>query len=314
MANFWRELKKPIMAIAPMANVTDAAFRRMFAQCGKPDVFWTEFVSVEGLLSKGKENLLPDFWFEKDEHPIVAQIFGAKPEQFEEIAGMIRELGFDGIDINMGCPDTGVEKQGAGAALIKNPALAKEIIRALKRGAGDLPISVKTRIGYATSEVVEWISALLEENLAALTVHLRTRNEMSKVSAHWELAHEIVALRDRYAPETILLGNGDVRSLEEARARAKESGMDGVMVGTGIFGNPWFFSGRTPDTKEKLTRMMEHVELFEKLFHEKKRFAVMKKHFKAYTTGFEGSKELRIALMATENAREVRKITEEFLR
>ena len=319
---FWQQLKKPIIAMAPMANVTDAAFRRMVAECGKPDVFWTEFVSVEGLLSKGKEHLLADFWFGENEHPIVAQIFGAKPEQFEEVGAMIRELGFDGVDINMGCPDRDVEKQGAGAGMIKTPDLAQRVIEALKKGAKELPVSVKTRIGYNKNEIAEWIPALLETNLAALAVHLRTRKEMSDVPAHWELAADIVALRDRYAPDMLLLGNGDVATLEEAHARTKESGMDGVMIGRGMFGNPWFFSGRTPDLTERLTRLIQHTECFETMYHSNvsrvegrlKNFDVMKRHFKAYINDFDHAKELRVHLMETENAAEVRKIIEIFLR
>jgi nifR3 family TIM-barrel protein len=322
--NFWKHLKRPIMAIAPMANVTDAAFRRMFVECGRPDVFWTEFVSIEGLLSAGKEQLLTDLWFSKEEHPIVAQIFGSKPEQFEEVGRMIRELGFDGVDINMGCPDRGVEKTGAGASLIKNPELAKKVIRALKKGVGDLPVSVKTRIGYKEDQISEWIPALLEEDIAALTVHLRTREEMSDVPAHWDLAPQIVALRDRYAPETLILGNGDIDSLKEAHARAESSGMDGVMVGRGIFGNPWFFSGRTPDVRERLTRLVEHTDLFEKIYKSDKtkregglkNFNVMKKHYKSYTTGFadpKAGKELRMKLMEAKNASDVRKIVNQFL-
>ena len=318
---FWKKLKKPIFAVAPMANVTDAAFRQMFVECGRPDIFWTEFVSVEGLLSKGREKLLPDLWFGKEEHPIVAQIFGAKPEQFEEVGGLVRELGFDGVDINMGCPDRAVEKQGAGAALIQNPERAKEIIRALKKGVGELPVSVKTRIGYSKSEIDEWLPVLLEEDIDALTVHLRTRAEMSDTAAHWELAPNIVKLRDRYAPETILLGNGDMNSLAEARERVALSGMDGGMVGRGIFGNPWFFSGRTPDVREKLERLVKHTELFEKMYRSNltkkegalKNFDVMKKHYKAYVAGFDGAKELRVRLMETKNADEVKSSIEKFL-
>lgn len=314
------------MAMAPMANVTDAAFRRMFAELGKPDIFWTEFVSVEGLLSAGREQLLVDFWKSPEERPIVAQIFGDKPEQFEQVAKLVRELGFDGIDINMGCPDSGVEKSGAGAALIKDHARAAEIIRATKRGAGGdapdaLPVSVKTRLGYRSiGEMTDWLTALLKEDLAALTVHLRTRNEMSAVSAHWEIAREIVATRDRTAPQTFVLANGDVASLNDAHARATEYGLDGIMIGRGMFGNPWFFTGRTPDLREKLMRMVEHTELYEKLYRRKpagekqiKNFDVMKKHFKAYCSGFDDAKELRIKLMETKDAAEVRKITEEFL-
>ncbi len=309
------------MTMAPMANVTDAAFRQMFAKYGKPDVFWTEFVSVEGLLSKGKDRLLVDFWYSEKERPIVAQIFGSKPEQFEKVAKMIKELGFDGIDINMGCPDRDVEKQGAGAALIKTPELAKEIIRAAKRGAGGLPVSVKTRIGYSKNEIKEWLPTLLQENLSALVIHLRTRNEMSDVPAHWEFAGDIVTLRNKYAPKTILLGNGDVNTLDDAKIKIKESGFDGVMIGRGIFGNPWLFSEHIPSLQERLETMCEHAELFEKTFRNDKdkkdgylkSFDVMKKHFKAYVTGFSGARELRILLMEAKNATEVRKITKEFI-
>jgi len=369
--NFWKNLKRPIVAMAPMANVTDAAFRRIFASVrleandgvlrsfseegsttaktndstlhglsglrsqsnfgegggegGRmvgPDVFWTEFVSVEGLLSKGKESLLTDLWFTEAERPIVAQIFGSKPEQFKEVATMIARLGFDGIDINMGCPDSGVEKSGAGAALIKHPKLAQDIIRATTEGAKGLPVSVKTRIGYAKDEIDTLVPTLLETGIAALTMHLRTRKEMSAVPAHWELAPKIVALRDRYAPETIILGNGGVVSLSDGYRRAKGSGMDGVMVGTGIFGNPWFFTGTVPDVRERLDWMVRHTKLFEKLYKSDKtkkegklkNFEVMKKHFKAYCTGFDGAKELRIQLMETESAMAVRRIVESFLR
>ncbi len=306
------------MAIAPMANVTDAAFRQMFADLGRPDVFWTEFVSSEGLLSKGREKLLPDLWYDKREHPIVAQIFGGKPELFARISPLIRELGFDGLDINMGCPDAGVEKSGGGAALMKDPALAKEIIRAAKRSVPDLPISVKTRIGYRKNEIETWVPALLEEGIAALTMHFRTRSEMSKVPAHWDLAPKLVEMRDRIAPKTLLLGNGDVASLDEAKRRAKETGLDGVMVGRGVFGNPWFFSGRVPDLREKLEGLVRHTELFEKLYKSNtenriKNFEVMKKHFKAYVSGFDDAKELRVKLMEAEDAAGVRRVIEGFL-
>ncbi|MDE2018885.1 MAG: tRNA-dihydrouridine synthase [Patescibacteria group bacterium] len=322
---FWKKLPRPILAMAPMANVTDAAFRRQFAECSGAAlgkfVFWTEFVSVEGLLSKGRGQLMADLRFGGDEHPIVAQIFGSKPEQFEKVAAELAGMGFDGIDINMGCPDAGVEKSGAGAALIKNPKLAKEIIRAAKSGAGKLPVSVKTRLGYAKPEIETWIPALLEEKLAALIIHLRTRKEMSDAPAHWELMPRIVELRNRISPETLILGNGDVNSPEEARSRISEAGADGMMVGRGLFGNPWFFSGTTPTVREKLKRMVAHTELFEKMFKSNKtktegklkNFEVMKKHFKAYCTGFDGAKELRIRLMETEHAEEARKIAEEFI-
>lgn len=317
----WNNLAKPILALAPMADVTDAAFRRMFAKYGKPDVMYTEFVSVDGLLSKGKQRLMVDLQFTEGERPIVAQVFGAVPDHFEQVAAMIADLGFDGIDINMGCPDKSVEKQGGGASLINNPKLAVEIIRATKRGAPQLPVSVKTRIGYKTNQLAEWLPVLLGEDLAALTVHLRTRKEMSDVPAHWELASDIAGLRDKYAPQTLVLGNGDVASLEDARVKCAGSGIDGVMIGRAAFGKPWFFSKQQPLLAERLRIMIEHAELFESLYQSNmsktagrlKKFETMKKHFKAYANEFDGAKELRIRLMDTDNAAQVRFIIEDFI-
>lgn len=305
--SFWQKLPKPIMALAPMANVTDAAFRRIIAKYGKPDVFWTEFVSVEGLLSRGKEALLLDFIFSKEEHPIVAQIFGGKPEQFFEVGKLCRELGFDGVDINMGCPDKGVEKSGGGAALIKDPKRAQAIIKATMEGSG-LPVSVKTRIGYNKDEIDTWISAILETKPAALTVHLRTRKEMSFVPARWEEMPRIKELRDKISPETVLLGNGDVLTVADARAKAKKYGIDGVMIGRGIFGNPWLFAEKVPSVEERLRVCLEHTKLFEKIFAGKKHFDIMKKHYKAYINGFDGAKELRVELMEAKSADEVGEI------
>jgi tRNA-dihydrouridine synthase len=340
-SNFYKKLKKPIMTIAPMLGVTDEAFRQMLLECGRPDVFWTEFVSVDGLFSKGREKLLEYLKFIPSEHPIVAQVFGEKPELFEKTAELIRNLGFDGIDINMGCPNRDVEQHGAGAALIKNPVLAKKIIRAAKKGAGKFPVSVKTRIGYAKDEINEWIPALLEENIALLTVHLRTRNELSKVPAHWELAEKIVKLRDRLAPKTLIFGNGDVKSLAEARQLAKKTGLDGIMIGTGVFENPWFFSEQFPDIGERLNALAKHAEIFEKINKNNvdsskailrglslrvnpeasrridkkgrpKNFDSVKKYFKGYAAGFEGAKDLRERLMTTKNATEIKKIVKKF--
>lgn len=331
--NFWEKLKRPIFVLAPMANVTDAAFRRIICRYGKPDVFWTEFVSVEGLLSRGREKLLPDLWFTLEEKPIVAQIFGGKPEQFYEIAPLLVKLGFDGVDINMGCPDKGVEKSGGGASLIKDPKRAQEIIIALKKGIADagssIPVSVKTRIGYNKNEMETWIPALLETGIAALTVHLRTRKEMSDVPAHWELMPRIVELRSQYAPETVLLGNGDVKDLNEARQKVAETGCDGVMIGRGIFGNPWLFRGLAeqprserdsaselqyiPTTEEKLRVAVEHTKLFMELLGPIKPFDFMKKHFKAYVNGFDGAKELRVKMMEAGSASEIEKMVDEFL-
>jgi len=334
MADFWANLSKPILCLAPMADVTDAAFRQLIAKYAKPDIFFTEFVSADGLCSAGRDKLMVDLMYSKGERPIVAQIFGGNPENIKSAAKLCASLGFDGIDINMGCPDRSIEKSGAGAAAIKNPKLAKDIIRAAKEGGSGLPVSVKTRIGYNKNEIESWIPALLEENLAALTVHLRTRKEMSAVPAHWELMKRIVELRDKIAPKTLIMGNGDVLSLEEARTKCRETGCDGVMLGRAVFGNPFLFAdlknfstllhpaGGTfrlqnssiPQTEEKLKVMLEHTKLFEKLLGPHKNFAIMKKHYKAYVNGFEGAKELRIRLMEAESASAVETITNDFLK
>lgn len=292
-----------------MADVTDQAFRRVIAKYGKPDVMWTEFVSADGLFLGGREALMPDLVFTEAERPIVAQFFTSKPELMEKASALAVELGFDGIDINMGCPDRTIEKQGAGAGLIKNPELATEIIEAAKRGAGGLPVSVKTRVGYNKVELGTWLPVLLRAKPSALTVHARTRKEMSLVPARWEHVAEAVRLRNEISPETLILGNGDALSLEDAKKKAEESGADGVMLGRAIFGNPWLFSGTTPSLKEKLKVMVEHTKLYEELLGDKKSFAVMKKHYKAYVNGFDGAKELRMELMDAKNADEVERIT-----
>ena len=331
---FWGKLKKPILCLAPMADVTDCAFRQIIAKYGKPDIFWTEFVSADGLAHpKAREKLLIDLKYGENERPIVAQIFGGNPENIKIASALCRKLGFDGIDINMGCPDRAVEKQCAGAAMMKDPKLAKEVIHAACEGSGGLPISVKTRIGYNKNEIETWVRELLSEDLAALTIHLRTRKEMSDVPAHWELMKRIIEIRNEMKVETLILGNGDVFNLEEGKQKIKETGCDGVMLGRAIFGNPWlfstsfnFFSLRTAErnsslekiernsVQKKLKVMLEHTKLFEEMLGTYKNFAIMKKHFKAYVNGFDGAKELRVKLMETDNALQVESIVSDFLK
>lgn len=341
-----------------MADVTDAAFRRLIAKYsrhgeagGGPDVMWTEFVSANGLMSPGRKILERDLQFSEIERPIVAQLFSADPDNMEKAARLCAELGFDGIDINMGCPDKTIEKQGAGAGMIKTPAVAVAVIAAAKRGAGVVPVSVKTRVGYNTVEINEWISLLLQQDIAALTVHARTRKDLSKVPAHWEYLKEVVVLRDTLAPQTVVIGNGDVTSLADGKLKAAQSGVDGVMVGRALFGNPWLFDEQRAMTatlpkkrsklfrafgflsnifetkrsapqsltipitiEERLSVMVEHTKLFEQLLGDIKSFSIMKKHYKAYCTGFAGAKELRIQLMEeAKNAADVEKIVKNFL-
>lgn len=310
-----------------MYDVTDAAFRRIIARYGKPDVFFTEFVSVEGLASPARKKLLREFAFSEAEHPIVAQIFGIRPENYERAAALAASLGFDGVDINIGCPDRAVMKQGSCAALIGDPVRAKEIIAAAKAGASSgirhLPVSVKTRIGIKKIVTEEWIKALLDAKPAVITVHGRTAVELSKVPAHWDEIGKAAALAA--GTGTLIIGNGDVRDLSDAREKAARYGVDGIMLGRAVFGNPWLFSEQIPSCVESLRALIEHARLFEELFgpdsrgvHENgwsiKNWSVMKKHFKAYVRGFLGAHELRERLMETDTAGEVAVIVGDFLK
>ncbi len=329
---FWQDIidtklskEETITVLAPMADVTDAPFRSMIAKYSKPhgpQVTWTEFVSADGLNSPGREVLKRDLEFTDAERPIVAQLFTSTPENMRKATALCRELGFDGIDINMGCPDKSIEKQGAGAAHMKNWRRAQEVIRAAQEGAGDIPVSVKTRIGYNKVEFMEWLPKILECGVPALTVHLRTRKEMSLVPAHWELMPEIARLvrditGDPKNGGTVLIGNGDVTSVTEGKHLAKESGCDGVMVGRGIFGTPWFFDEEAfnagKSIEERLRICVEHSKLYEEKLGDIKSFAIMKKHYKAYVNGFDGAKELRMELMECGNASEVEKVINQFL-
>ena len=321
---FWEKLNRPIFVLAPMANVTDAAFRRVIAKYGKPPVMWTEFVSATGLAlapEEGRKKLLKDLEYSEAERPIIAQFFTSSPEHMKEAARLAVSLGFDGIDINMGCPDRSVEKQGAGASLMKNVKLARELVRAAKEGARStslgqavsLPVSVKTRTGYSRPDLENWLPEILEEEPAVVIVHARTRGEMSKAPARWEFVKRAVEIRDASGKDTLIFGNGDVKDLKEARLKIEETGCDGVMLGRAIFGNPWLFSGYEPQVQERLEVLVEHTKLFEKLLDGYKNFAVMKKHFKAYVTGFDGAGELRVKLMETNNADEVETIIKAFL-
>ncbi len=306
-----------------MLDVTDNAFRQMFARYGKPDVMFTEFVSTDGLCSEaGRQKLMRYLDYTEDQRPIAAQIWGNDPEKFYRAAGIVAALGFDGIDINMGCPQTKEIECGACAALIRNPELAKEIIRQTKRGAGGLPVSVKTRLGYSNVETGSWVRNLLEADPAAITLHARTKKEMSKVPARWDEIKKAVEIRDKVqktrdkSGRTLIIGNGDVKSREEGLARIAETGADGVMIGRGAFGNPWLFradSHRPISIEERLRVMLEHAELYERLYAGKKSFTVMRKHFKAYASGFDGAHGLRARLLESGSLEEARAITVEFL-
>lgn len=305
---FWGKLNKPFTVLAPMANVTDWAFRQIIKECGAPDVFYTEFVSADGILAAGAEKFKGELFFEQNEQPIVAQFFSANPENIRKVAEMAVSMGFNGIDINMGCPDRSVEKQGAGAAMMKNPILAKTIIKAAVKGAGKIPVSVKTRLGYNKIEINNWIDQLLDTEISALTVHARTRKEMSLVPAHWEEMGGI-AEKAKNAGK-IIIGNGDVSSIKEVNEKTRIYGLDGIMIGRGIFANPWLFNPeqkeRTPEEKIKL--LLKHLGNFEKLWGDKKNYDSLKRFFKIYINNWPDAKDLRNKLMMTKNIQEARTI------
>lgn len=317
MHNFWKQLPRPFFVLAPLANVTDAAFRTLIARYSKPhgpQVMYTEFVSADGLMHGNRDVLLRDLQFSDAQRPIVAQLFTSDSGSMEAAAGLAAELGFDGIDINMGCPDRAVERQGAGAALIKNMSQAVKVIEAAQRGAPTLPISVKTRLGYNTDVLESWVETLLSTPIAALTIHARTRKEMSKVPARWERIARAVELRNALRSPVCIIGNGDVVDLADAAQKAAHTGADGVMLGRAIFGTPWLFDpSRQPTLRERLEIAIEHTALFERMLGDLKNFAIMKKHFKAYIEGFPGAKELRMRLMETKQAWEVEEILREYI-
>ncbi len=316
-SGFWEKLNKPIFILAPMAGVTDTVFRQIIAKYGRPDIFYTEFVSCDGLCSPGRKILLNDLRFREVERPILAQFFGSKAENFYKSAQLAAELRFNGIDINTGCPDKSVEKQGAGAALIRNPKLTKAIIKATSKGAGNLPVSVKTRLGYDRNDTEDWIKHLLEMQPAAIIIHARTRNDMSKVPAKWDEIAKAVAVRNNLDSQTLIIGNGDVNSLEQGKKLANDSGADGVMIGRGIFGNPWLFNEGIQlsqiSFEQRIKVLLEHAALFEKTYGVNKHFAIMRKFFNSYVSGFPSAKSLRMNLMTTQNYGDVEQVVNRYL-
>ncbi len=317
MTSFWQNLHKPFFVLAPMEDVTDTVFRQIIMQLGKPDVFFTEFTNIDGLLSpKGVTHVIQRLQYTEIERPLVAQIWGTDPAKFYKAAQLLVEMKFDGIDINMGCPDKSVLKKGAGGGCIKDPTHAQEIIQATQEGAGNLPVSVKTRIGFKTIDTENWIWNLLEENLDALTVHGRTVAELSEVPAHWDEIGKVVALKNAMKKETLIIGNGDVKSLAEAKEKVTTYGVDGVMIATGIFQNPWLFNANLDPEKvtvqQRIAVLREHVQLFEQTWGTQKNFQILKKYFKIYISHFDGAQELRTKLMETNNGEEVQNIIDNY--
>lgn len=296
-----------------MDDVTDSVFRQIVADVGKPHVFFTEFTNTDGMCSPGRSRVEKRLQFTEKERPLIAQIWGTNPDHYKQTTEIVREMGFDGVDINMGCPEKSIVKRGSCAALIKNPELASNIIKAVQSEAGDMPVSVKTRIGFNDIITEEWTAFLLEHELDALTIHGRTAKEESKVPAHWDEIGKVVALRDSLKKNTVIVGNGDVQSTEEGREKAAQYGVDGVMIGRGIFHNPWVFNSAVQaGSNERLHMLLTHAALFEQTWGTTKQFAIMRKFVKAYVHSFDGATELRIQLMETRNFAELEKVITDY--
>jgi tRNA-dihydrouridine synthase len=361
MNNFWNDFTKPIMALAPMEEVTDTVFRRLIADisgAGRPDVMFTEFTSCEGVQSVGQAQVIKRLRYHECERPLVAQVWGITPEDYYKTAQLVVELGFDGIDINMGCPVKKIIKNGACSALIKTPTLAKEIVQASREGlAGKIPLSIKTRIGFSMIQTEEWCGFLLSEcRPDALTVHGRTVKEASKVPNHWDEVGKVVKLRDELqkndigytksmsgeqglnpedgddalsgskqstqdpysASKTLIIGNGDVTSLPQAQSLIQEYNLDGIMVGRGVFQNPWIFNpqseydngriyldGQELDLTYRLNILKKHVQMYEEEWGDTKNFGVLKRFFKIYIHGLRGAADIRAQFMQTHSYQEV---------
>jgi tRNA-dihydrouridine synthase len=295
-----------------MEAVTDIIFRHVIAAAAKPDIFFTEFVNASSFCSeKGRHSTARRLLFTDEEKPIVAQIWGNKPDEFATMSLELAKMGYQGIDINMGCPDKSVVKTGSGSALIKTPEIAGELIRATKTGG--LPVSVKTRLSdISIAEWKEWIGFLLQQDIVNLTIHLRTRKEMSKVDAHFELIPEIKKLRDEIAPKTLITINGDVRDGKQGIILAKQYGIDGIMIGRGVFTNPFAFETKIKEHgREELMNLLKiHLDLHDKYSTESEplKFDPLKRFFKMYVRDFPGASELRDKLMHAKNTGEVRDI------
>ncbi len=333
---FWSDLADPIIGLSPMDGVTDAPYRRMMTKYGKPSLFITEFANVEGL-ARGAVSMLHHFIFDESERPIVAQIYGVETDSFYKVALMCCELGFDGIDINMGCPANKIARRGSGGGMILHPKQAQRVVITVKKAITDwsegktmedaeirpkiikavniqkkndvkrklLPVSVKTRIGFDQIVTKEWIKTLLDVEPANISLHGRTLKQMYSGKANWDEIGKAAMICK--GTDTTILGNGDITSVDDAKKKIKDYGVDGVLVGRATFGNPWFFSGYKANAEEHAKVAVEHCELFEKIFPNRK-FWAMRKHLAWYMRGFDGARDMRKELMLTNSSAEVLEI------
>lgn len=315
MDNFWNDLPRPFFILAPMEDVTDVVFRHVIAKAASPDVYFTEFTNSQSFTHAiGKQSLRGRLVFTEDELPIVAHIWGDKPSDFAAMAKGVKEMGYKGVDINMGCPAANVVRHGRGSGLIKRPEVAAEIIQAAKEGG--LPVSVKTRIGYyEVEEWREWLTHILKQDVVNLTVHLRTKKEMSDVEAHWELIPEIKKLRDEIAPNTLLTINGDIMDRQMGLELVEKYGVDGVMIGRGVFHNPFAF-----EKEKKYHSVKEHFDLFhyhldyydEMVEKEPQLSKMLNRLYKTYIKDFHGASKLRDKLVRTKNTDQARQVLKDF--
>lgn len=295
-----------------MDDVTDVVFRRLVAECAAPELFFTEFANVDGLQSAGRHAVLKKLKKDPSEHTTIAQIWGKTPENYYKTAKELVEMGFSGIDINMGCPDKTIVKNGCCSAFIldENRNLASQVIDEVIRAVdGKVPVSVKTRLGFSEIDY-SWHEMLLRKKLNMLTIHARTRKQMSKVPADWSLLEPIVAMRDKISPSTLLVGNGDVQTRAQGEELAIKHGLDGVMIGRGIFTDPFVFAKQSPwpnyTKQQKLELLKHHVQLFADTWQQGERnFETLKKFAKVYVSDFDGASDLRATIMSCKTAAEL---------
>lgn len=315
MKNFWQNLPKPFSVLSPMENVTDTVFRQMLIKTGRPDVFMTEFVNVDGLNSEGMNKVKHRLKFKQIEKPVVAQIWGNNPENFYKAASKICKLNFDAVDINLGCSQKDVMKHNCGAALIGQEKTVGEIIQAVKKGtesAGrQMPISVKTRIGINSILTEEWIGFLLKWNLQAIILHARRAKDNYSDPANWSEIGKAVKLRNNLKKNTLIIGNGDVKDYREIQKKYQEYRVDGVAIARAVLSNPWCFSksvelsARTVQNRLKL--LNTYIKLFDQTWKNTKPFAMVKKYIKMYIWGFPKAQEIRSQLMQANSYEEISK-------
>ncbi|MEA3355384.1 MAG: tRNA-dihydrouridine synthase [Patescibacteria group bacterium] len=312
MTSIWQELKKPIICLAPMEGVTDMAFRQLLVNIGKPDLMFTEFVNVQSIFSHDQISYKQYLDYQNKEKPLIAQIWGLTPELFELSANLIADLGFNGVDINFGCPDKNVIKKGACSALINNRQLAGKIISATQAGAANkIPVSIKTRIGFNKIQTNDWLGFLLKFKPAVITIHGRTTKELSNVPNHWDEIGKAIKLRNQISPDTLIIGNGDIKSRSQALAKAKKYKLDGIMIGRGVFKDPFIFnknkSIKNLSPKEKINLLTKHLEIFHKVWGDTKSIHFIKRFIKTYINGFNNALKIRTKIMETKTYSELKK-------